>query len=97
MGRAYRAHVVWRRGRKNPKLVQDGNRQFITVVEAVSAAGGVLPPLVIDKGKAHYMGWHAHVSKEEPAFFGISEKGWTDNELGVLYLEKVFEPQTAAM
>lgn len=97
MGRAYKARVICHRNRRNPKLVQDGDRHFITVIEGVSAAGVVLPPLVIDKAKAHYAGWHAYVSEEEPAHFAYSDKGWTDNELGVLYLKKIFEPYTAAM
>lgn len=97
MGKAHKARVICRRGRKNPKLVQDGSRTFITVLEAVSAGGAVLQPLIIDKGKAHYMGWHTYVTEEESAQFAYSDKGWTDNELGLEYLVKVFEPDTAVV
>jgi len=38
------------------KLATDGNREMITVVEAISGSGIVLPPLVIYKGAGHYMG-----------------------------------------
>ena len=43
------------------------------------------------------MGWHTYVSENEPAYFAYSAKGWTDNELGSEYLEKVFEPETSSM
>ena len=97
LGRAYKAHVICSRTRRNPRLVQDGERKFVTVLEGISAAGALLPPLVIDKGTAHWMGWHAYVTDDEPAYFAYSAKGWTDNELGVEYLVQVFEPRTAAM
>jgi len=77
--------------------VQDGERKFVTVLQGVSAAGVLLPPLIIDKEAAHWMGWHAYVTEDEPAYFAYSPKGWTDNELGVEYLVQVFEPQTAAV
>ena len=63
MGRGSKVRVICKRGRKNPKLVQDGSQEFITVIEGVSANGVILPPLVINKGKAHYMGWHTYVSE----------------------------------
>lgn len=93
--RAQNCRVITRRGRRNPRLTQDGERQMVTVIEGVSAGGVVLPRLVINKGKAHLMGWYAHVDESEPAVFAYSDKGWTDNELGVEYLTKVFEPYTA--
>ena len=89
MGRGSKVRVICKRGRKNPKLVQDGSREFITVIEGVSANGVILPPLVINKGKAHYMGWHTYVSENEPAYFAFSAKGWTDNELGSEYHQRL--------
>jgi NADH:ubiquinone oxidoreductase subunit len=77
--------------------VQDGERKCVTVLEGVSAAGVFLPPLINDKRAAHWMGWHAYVTENEPAYFPYSPKGWTNNELGVEYRVKVFEPQAAAV
>lgn len=94
-GRAYKCRVICQKGRRNPHLVQDGERQMVTIIEGVSAAGVVLQPMIINKGKAHTAGWYTHVSEAEPAVFAYSDKGWTDNDLGIEYLEKVFEPGTA--
>jgi hypothetical protein len=97
IGRANQARVICLRGRRNPRLVMGGQRDWVTVLEGVSATGALLPPLIIHKGEAQYMGWHANVTKEEPAYFAFSKKGWTDNELGVEYLKQCFEPETGLM
>ena len=58
----------------------------MTVLEGISAAGALLPPLVTRKGTAHWIGWRAYVADDEPAYFACSAKVWTDNELGVEYI-----------
>jgi len=47
------------------KLATDGNREMITVVDAISGGGYVLPPLVIYKGSGHYMGWYQFLKSLE--------------------------------
>ena len=59
IGKGERYKVICRRGRKNPRLTHDGSREWVTVIEAVSTAGVVLPPMLVNKGEAHYMGWYA--------------------------------------
>ena len=68
-GLALKVRVICRRGRRNPWYTQDGNREMVTVVECVSAAGRILPPMHIYKGSAHLMGWHAGVEAKEEATF----------------------------
>jgi Tc5 transposase DNA-binding domain len=53
-----KCRMICRKGRKNPKYTQDGNRELITVLECVSAEGVVLPSLVVTKGANHYRGTH---------------------------------------
>lgn len=96
MGRSSRVKVICKRGRKNTRKTQDGKREIITVIETVSAAGTLLPPMIIYKGQAHYKGWTALVKKGDKAFFAISDKGWTSRSIGVDYLVKNFEPNTTA-
>ena len=52
LGIALKVKVICRRGRKNPRYSQDGNREIVTVIECVSAAGEVLTPMYIYKGSA---------------------------------------------
>ena len=96
MGRSSRVKVICKRGRKNTRKTQDGKREIITVIETVSAAGTLLPPMIIYKGQAHYKGWTALVKKGDKAFFAISDKGWTSQSIGVDYLVKNFKPNTTA-
>ena len=68
------------------KLLDDGNRELLIVIESVSGNGCVLPPLIIYKGLHHYMGWHHFTGqdKESQKFrFLYSPKGWTDRVLGM--------------
>ena len=95
LGRVYKAHVICTRTRRNLRLVQNGERKFVTVLEGISAAGALLLPLVLDKETAHWMDWRAYVTDDEPAYFAYSAKGWTDGRLGVGCLVQVLnqEPQ----
>ena len=56
MGVALRCKVICKKDPREGKLTQDGSREWVTVIEAVSGDGRVLWPMIINKGKAHYMG-----------------------------------------
>ncbi|KAF7335119.1 CENP-B protein [Mycena venus] len=103
MGISAREHVVvFRRtemdrkmGRRpnGPLVPQDGNREIVTVIDCVCADGSVLSPFIIMKGKRPAYAW-AKDSELEKAWIAASPNGWTDNELGVNWVEKLFEPET---
>ena len=83
MGIALRCKVICKSGPRAGKLTQDGSREWVTVIEAVSGDGRVLRPMIINKNKAHYMGWYAKWKKKDLATFGVSEKGWSKEALGL--------------
>ena len=56
LGQAGKCRVICRAEQRNPRLKQDGNREMVTDTETISAAGYVLPPYIIFKGKSHLMG-----------------------------------------
>ena len=97
LGVALKVKVICQRNRKNPRYSQDGNRDIVTAIKCVSAAGKVLPPMYIYKGSAHLMDWHAGVKGEETATFPWSPKGWTGRELGLAWLKCNFERYTKDM
>jgi len=70
---------------------------MVTVVECVTADGRVIPPLYIYKGSSHTTGGHAAVKKDDGATFAYSLMGWTDNELGLEWLERNFQKFTKDM
>jgi len=55
LGRAAKCKVLCRAGCRNSRLRQDGNREMVTNIKAFSAAGHVLPPYIIYKGRSHLM------------------------------------------
>jgi len=97
LGKALKVKVIYYRGRKNPRYTQDGNPEMVTVIECIAADGRVIPPMYIYKGGKHLLGWHADVQDKEQATFAWLTKGWTDNELGLEWVEPNFEKYTIKM
>jgi len=88
--------LVCRASRRNPSIIQDGGREWITVVKAISGEGKVLAPLIIFKTGAHLMGHHTHIEikEKEDAYFSTSSKGYTNTEITFKWFQEVFEPST---
>jgi len=94
IGVALRYKVICRKGRQGAKLTQDGFREWVTVIETISGNGEMLRPMIINKGQADYMGWYAKLKKTDTATFGVSEKGWSNEKLGLQWLQEVFDIET---
>ncbi|KAJ3484616.1 hypothetical protein NLI96_g5517 [Meripilus lineatus] len=94
LGIGKRVAAIVDRDQKTVYSVEDGNRELVTVIETTCADGTALRPSFIFKGVRHDLEW----GKKNPCNASIltSPKGWTDQELGSLWLEKDFEPATAA-
>ena len=73
---------------------QPGNREWVTVIEAISGAEELLPAFVIFEGKKVQDQW-VNLKMDERMKIAVSEKGWTDSELGLEWL-KHFEEHTRA-
>lgn len=63
MGTALRCHVICRRSQRSPKQIRDVFWAWVTVKEAISGDGRVLSAMIINKERAHYMGWYAYPKK----------------------------------
>jgi len=83
MGTTMRCHVICRRSGWDPKLVHDGSRDWVTVIETISRDGRILSPMVINKGQAHYMGWYTYLKTKDRAVIGVSPTGWSNEKLGM--------------
>ena len=68
-----------RRGRLKSK--QPGNREWVTVIQGVSALGWALPPFVVVKGKFHLRSWYKDGQLPKTWKVHPSENGWTTNEI----------------
>jgi hypothetical protein len=73
-------------------ILQPGNREWVTAIEAICAHGYSLPPRIIFKGKVAIAGWFNNLLKDWR--FEVSKNGWTTHEIGLRWLQKQFIPHT---
>ncbi|KIJ66195.1 hypothetical protein HYDPIDRAFT_46350, partial [Hydnomerulius pinastri MD-312] len=94
LGVGKRTYVLVDRDQKTVHQIEEGSRELVTIIECVCADGTALAPAVIYKAKRRNLEW----GRDNPsnAYISFSPKGWTDMELGLKWLETVFEPETAA-
>jgi len=83
-------------GTKDPRIIQDGKRSWVTVVEAIARYGKSVAPLIIHDSNAHLMGHHRNIKHEKctGAFFRHSKTGHTTIKITLDWLVKIFEPRT---
>ena len=48
--------------RTRPDLVQPGDREWVTVIQSICAAGHATPPFIIYKGRVHISAWYKETS-----------------------------------
>ena len=78
------------------KSKQDGSREFISVLACINAIGKWIPPLLVYKGESGDLisTWVDEVTADSQAHFTISSNGWSNNAIGLVWLQKVFERYT---
>ena len=78
------------------KAKQDGSREFISILACISAIGKWVPPLLIYKGESGDLisTWVDEVTTESKAHFTVSHNGWSNNAIGLSWLQNVFERYT---
>lgn len=86
-----KTRVMISKHEKKAHMTQCGNREWVSLIECVSMSGRLLKPWVIFKAKQKQKAWF-EVLKE--GHIAVSENGWTDNELGLAWLQKCFDPET---
>ena len=77
--------------RSNPKKIQPGNRDWVTIIQGICAAGWAIPPFVIFGGKVLISSWYVDLPRDW--VIETSANGWTTNELGLKWL-KHFDAHT---
>ena len=75
----HKPRVIARRGMKKVYCRTSGNKAQITIIACASAAGIILPPMVIFNGQRFNPEWSA--GEVSNTLYGMLEKGWTDQEL----------------
>jgi hypothetical protein len=76
---------------------QDGSREWITLLATICADGSSLPPALIYKAVSGDLqdSWLQDYDPDEhPCWFASSPNGWTSNELGLSWLQSLFNKET---
>jgi hypothetical protein len=81
------------RAQGRPKVIQPGDRTWVTVIEGINAQGWALPATIIFAGKVNQSTWY-EAGIPEDWIITTSENGWTDCELGFKWLTKIFDKHT---
>ena len=76
------------------RAIQPGNREWVTAIIAVNASGWALPPQIILAAENHQSQWYHAVPKDYT--ISVSKNGWTNDGLGLEWLQNVFDPHTAS-
>jgi len=79
--------------RARPDLIQPGDREWVTVIQSICAAGYAIPPFIIYKGRIHISAWYEEADIPRNWKLSVSKNGWTNNDLGVAWL-KHFDAHT---
>jgi len=83
--------VLARRGSRYLQSRTSGNRELITVIACVSAAGKALPPHMIVKGKSWLVLNGFDTEKAPPGtVMSVSDSGWTKQGIAALWFSEVF-------
>jgi hypothetical protein len=45
-----------------PKLLQPGQREWVTAIKCINSTGFAVPPCIIFKGKVHIQGWYEELN-----------------------------------
>lgn len=77
-----------------PHLIQPGNREWVTTIECINSRGWSIPSTIIFKGKVHIEGWFDEALLPRDWRIEMSSNGWTTDEIGLRWLQKVFIPAT---
>jgi hypothetical protein len=78
-------------------LIQDGSRQWITLLACICADGSSIEPSIIYQSDASTIqdSWlQAFDTESHDARFCSSPSGWTNNEIGLAWLKQVFDRNT---
>jgi hypothetical protein len=80
--------------RGTAKSVQPGNREWITVIQAINAEGRAIAPFIVGAGQYHLANWYRESNLPGDWAITTTQNGWTDNETGLEWL-KHFDRCTA--
>lgn len=93
LGVCTNTRVLASSSKKKAYIKSPEDREWVSIVEVVSATGAKLQCLVIFKGKHLQSTWFP--AQGAPNWlYTTSENGWTSNQIGYEWLQRIFIPNT---
>ncbi|KAL2887303.1 hypothetical protein HOO65_050424 [Ceratocystis lukuohia] len=68
------------------KSVQPGNREWVTVIQAINAEGWAITPFIVVAGQYHLASWYRESNLPDDWVIATTHNGWSDNETGLEWL-----------
>jgi hypothetical protein len=73
--------------RHKPKQIQQGNREWVSLIVGVSGAGQAVPLFIIFQGKTYQSLWYKEPKLPRQWVIAVLENGWTNNQLGIAWIK----------
>ena len=94
MGQNQADYVVYNSTQGRPVEAGSENTNWVTIIECIGVQSSIKPYMIF-KGKRPETNWLPDTESLPDYVYAYSEKGWTDNELTVDWLQCVFLPETS--
>ena len=78
-------NIVTQNGHKKVRYRTLGKKEQITIIACANAAGQAIPPMIKFEGK--YLNHEWTIGEVPGTIYGMSDKGWTDQELFMFWLK----------
>jgi hypothetical protein len=85
-------YILTEHPEKSHVLPSSENRESLTVVEAINAAGGAAPAMLVITGKVHQAAWFENL--HDDALVGVADTGYVNDELMLAWIAH-FEKHSA--
>ena len=96
MGQIRGTYVVFNPLIRRPNSSSTGVTKWVTIIECINRTNKTTKPYVIHMGKKPETEWLPPTSVLPDWFYTFQQRGWTDNNLGLDWLIRLFIPSTMA-
>ena len=72
---------------KSLTITSETNHDYLTSIEAISAAGNVIPPMLILKVTQYLFQWYTHTEIPGDYLLGVSDMGYSNDELALDWIQ----------
>jgi hypothetical protein len=93
MGLCSNGYVISGKGKRRVYVKAPQNCEWVSILEAISASGQSIRPLVVFKGQNLQSSWFPDIDVPD-WHYTTSENGWTSNKTGLQWLRNVFIPES---